>query len=441
MYTSNLSCPSLLSRWQAIAKRFTFPALFAATALCSGADDWTRFRGPNGSGVSNSKAIPAEISKRVINWSIKVKGKGHSSPVVIGNRVFLTSVIADKNKRYVLCYSTGGKKLWEHEITFTAHKQHRFNSFASSTPAADAERVYISWTTGDRHHVLALTHDGDPVWEKDLGFFAEEHGSSSSPVVHGKTLLVSNDHAAEGGGYLAGLDSATGDENWRIQRQAVRASFSTPTIHVPENGSPQAIFSSNPVALTSVDPESGKILWEYSGEFRKDIRTVASPVVADGIVFATAGSGGSGKGSVAVRPTGTDGNPEIAWELTKGLPYVPTPIAHGTRLFLLGDNGIMSCVKAATGEVAWKERVTGESYSSPVCIDNRLYCISRAGKMTVIAASETFSKIAEYDFGSPVHATPAIAGDRMYVRTDERLLSIGKGREASGEQADGATAN
>ncbi|MEZ5325261.1 MAG: PQQ-binding-like beta-propeller repeat protein [Verrucomicrobiales bacterium] len=402
-------------------------------------EEWSRFRGPNGTGISDATTIPFNISKDVIDWSIKVKGIGHSSPVVFGDKIFLTSVVPDDSERFVLCYSTTGKKLWEYTTKFTAHALHKFNTFASSTPAVDAERVYVSWTTGDRHEVLALTHDGQMAWSKDLGFFAEEHGSSSSPVVYEKTLLVGNDHAAQDGGYLAGLDVATGDEKWKIQRHAIKASFSTPTIYKPENGPVQAIFSSNPVALTAVEVATGNVAWEYAGDFRKDIRTVGSPVIANGIVFASAGSGGSGKACVAIRPNGKGGKPEVAWELDRALPYVPTPIATKEHLFLLGDNGTMSCINATTGESIWKERVTGETYSSPVCIDGRIYCISRRGEMAIVAASPTFTKIAEYNFESPIHATPAVSGDRLYVRTEGRLISIGKHSSEDGQE--GADAN
>jgi outer membrane protein assembly factor BamB len=406
----------------------TYFVLLTGSAMIHPAtgEEWSRFRGPNGTGISDAKTIPFNISKDVIDWSIKIKGIGHSSPVIFDDKIFLTSVVPDDSERFVLCYSTAGKKLWEYKAKFTAHSLHRFNTFASSTPAVDAERVYISWTTGDRHEVLALTHDGQLVWSKDLGFFAEDHGSSSSPVVFEKTLIVGNDHAAQEGGYLAGLDSATGDEKWKIQRHAVKASFSTPTLYTPENGPTQAIFSSNPIALTAVEVDTGNVAWEFAGDFREDIRTVASPVIANGIVFATAGSGGGGKDCVAIRPYGKDGKPEVAWELDRALPYVPSPIATQDHLFLLGDNGTMSCVNAATGESIWRERVTGETYSSPVCIDGRIYCISRRGEMAIVAASPTFEKIAEYNFESAVHASPAVSGDRLYVRTEERLISIGK---------------
>ena len=399
-------------------------ACLTAFNLVAQAEDWSRFRGPNGAGVSDAKTIPTEIGD-AINWSIKIKGEGHSSPVIRGDKIFLTSVVADKEMRYVLCYNTKGKKQWEHSAKFSPHSLHRFNSFASSTPAVDDKNVYISWTTGDRHEALALTHDGNVVWEKQLGYFEEKHGSSSSPVVVGDTLLVSNDHAGDGGGYLMGLNTATGDEKWKVKRDSVKASFSTPTIYQPENGDSLALFSSNPIALTALNPKTGEVVWEYEGDFRADIRTVASPVICNGIAFASAGNGGSGKACVAAKLNGS-AKPEMAWEMTKSLPYVPTPVAYGKHFFLLGDNGVMSCVDATTGDVAWKERVTSESYSSPLCIDGKIYCFSRRGEMAVIAAKETYEKLADHDFEAPVHATPAVSGDRLYVRTDERLLSIGK---------------
>ncbi|MGK0187778.1 MAG: outer membrane protein assembly factor BamB [Verrucomicrobiales bacterium] len=417
---------SLRSRVRSATVCFSLLSLVTAwLPSAAAAEEWSRFRGPNGTGISDSTTIPFEISKKDINWSIKVKGIGHSSPVVHGGKIFLTSVATKGGNRYVLCYNTAGKKLWEYEAPFKTHSLHRFNTFASSTPAVDGKQLYVSWTTGDRHEVIALDHDGKLVWEKDLGFFAEDHGSSASPVVYNKTLLVGNDHAAQGGGYLAGLDCATGEEKWKVKRSAVKASFSTPTLFKPENGPMQAIFSSNPMALTAVEAETGKVVWEYPGNFRKDIRTVASPVVTHGIVFASAGSGGSGKAGIAVRINGTGGKPELAWDMIKGLPYVPTPVAKDDYLFLMGDNGTMSCVNASTGEVLWKERVTGETYSSPVCINGRIYCISRQGEMAVVAATPEFKKLAEYDFESPIHASPAVADSRLYIRTEDRLLSIG----------------
>lgn len=179
------------------------------------------------------------------------------------------------------------------------------------------------------------------------------------------------------------------------------------------------------------------MLWEFPGSFREDIRTVASPVIVDGIVFASAGSGGGGKAAIAVRPKGKDGKPELVWELERGLPYVPTPIAFGSHLYLLADNGVLSCVNGADGEVLWKERVTGETYSSPVCIDGRIYCISRRGEMAVVAADTEFKLLSQHDFGSPVHASPAVAGGRLYIRTENQLLSIGSSSvpNASGQEA------
>jgi outer membrane protein assembly factor BamB len=388
------------------------------------ADDWTRFRGPNGSGVSDAKHIPVEITAADINWTT-ILGIGHSSPVVVGDKIFLTAEDSEKNTRSLLCLSVkSGKKLWEKSKDFEKHSSHRYNNFASATPAADADRVYVSWTTGETHEVRAFSHAGEEVWTKVLGHFSEPHGSSSSPIIAGNMLLVGNDHALDGS-YLAGLSKADGEMKWQIKRNTIKGSFSTPTLFTPKNDKPQAIYSSNPKTLTAVDPETGKILWEYSDAFGKAIRTVASPVVVGDFIFASAGQGSGGRGSVIIKPPGKNGKPEEAWEMTNGLPYVPTPVAYKGLLFVLADSGTMTCVNAKTGEEAWKERVAGETYSSPICIDGKIYCFSRRGEMAVVAAKDAFEPLGKHNFQSDVHATPAVAGGRLYVRTEKKLISIG----------------
>ena len=194
----------------------------------------------------------------------------------------------------------------------------------------------------------------------DLGPFQAQHGSAVSPVLVGDVLLVGNENEGEQS-FLAGLDAKTGEDVWRLERVSTerRGSYATPVVFDGPDGKPVALFSSTGHGLTAVDPAKGNVVWSYDPGF--DQRCVGSPVVANGVVFQSAGSGGGGKEYVALRlPTEENGEPEIAWTTRlKGLPYVPTPIAVGEHLFLFGDGGIATCLEASSGAVRWQERLDG----------------------------------------------------------------------------------
>ncbi len=405
-------------------------ALLSAAAFCfmstfTSAQEWSRFLGSSGGVSMASEAIPTDLSEKSIRWSVDLPGPGISSPVLWGTQLFLTAESGKEGQRQVLCFdATTGKQLWTVVEPFKPHGQHKFNNFASSTPACDAKHVYIAWTNGDNMHVVALKHDGKPAWQKDLGHYHEEHGSGASPVVVGDVLLVSNDFEGEGA-CLLGLETATGKEKWRLARKTARTPFSTPVI-VPREDAPgkvQAIYSSNPEALTSIDPETGKILWSQAYGAPSKLRAVGSPCYEAGVFLATVGQGGGGQAFVATKLV--DGKPQPAWEEAKGLPYVPTPVGRNGHFYVLNDGGNLSCLKAETGEAVYKERLFNNAYSSPVIAGDRMLCISRGGEMAVVQIGEKFQKIAEGTLNEPCDATPAIANGMVFVRTVKRLVAMG----------------
>ncbi len=394
-----------------------------------GTDRWTHFRGNDGAGVSDAQTIPTTFTAKDYNWRVELAGKGHSSPVVFGDRVFLTCVDAEAQKRYVVCHRTSdGKELWRAADPFEPHSQHRLNSFASATPAVDDAQVYVAWTNGADLVALALDHDGGEVWKKKIGRHQARHGSGASPVVVGDTLIVANDNEGEESSIL-GLDRKTGATRWKVPRTTTRAAFSTPTVHRRGDGTAEVLLASTSHGLTSVDAATGKVLWEVGGLFTK--RCVASPVVAGDIVFVTAGTGGGGKESAAVAFPSGDAPAAVRYKIDRGLPYVPTGVVRDDLLFLWADGGIVSCFDAATGATIWQERIAGQYFASPIRVGDSILCVSTEGKLETVAAGREFAHLGTVDLGEPSNATPAVAGGTLYVRTLTHMISVGGGSPAA----------
>ena len=408
--------------------RFLLAATLTGSLLLSTplrAQEWTRFRGPNGAGVSAATTVPVQITEADYNWRVPLEGGGHSSPVLWGKKIFLTSAQESTGKRHVLCLdASNGRRLWIRSYDFSAYPRHAFNSAASSTPAVDKDHVYVIWATPDSFVVHALDHGGKELWKQDLGAYPAQHGGASSPVVVGDTVVVARE--PEGvNGCLAGLDRRTGAIRWKRERASKDAAYSTPLVYEPKSDPPEVIFTSTSHGITSLNPETGALNWEVPGVFRA--RCVGSPVLVNGLVFGTAGNGAGDKQAVAVRPGGKNGDPapKVEYQVSRGLIYVPTPILVGDRLFLWGDAGIVTCLRAGTGEQVWSERVGGNFFGSPICVNGKLYAMSTKGELVVVEASDQFKVLARSNLGEASHATPAVADGVLYLRTEGHLISVG----------------
>lgn len=409
-------------------------AIAGLLATSTSAQEWSRFRGPNGSGISDATTIPSTWTEKDINWSVKLPAGGHSSPVLWGKKIFLTGADdEDTAQRFVFCVDAdSGKILWNQHFPSKHHTKHAFNSFASATAAADAERVYVVWSTPSQYTFMALDHDGNKVWELDLGPFISQHSCGTSPVVYDDLVVLANDQDEEGGGksFLLAVDAATGEIRWKTERLSTRVAYSTPCIYKGADGRDQMIFNSMSHGMTSIDPRTGKTLWEIAaveGEPLLDKRSCSSPVLADGIITASCGSGGGGNYVVAIRP-GTPGqldSAEMIYKVDRSAPYVCTPLAKDNLLYLWSDGGVVSCLEASTGEVHWRKRVKGDYFGSPVCVDDRLFCVSTDGTVVVLKASKEYELLAENELKELCHSTPAVADGKMFVRTYTHLHSIG----------------
>jgi outer membrane protein assembly factor BamB len=423
-------------------KTFLLVLLLLCPGLVTAEDgEWGRFRGPNGSGVSDAKNIPVTWGGKNYNWTVRLPGVGYGSPVIWGDRIYVTSGDEETGERRLICLNvSGGETRWQTKYTGATYKQHRDNAYAASTPAADAQGVVMSWATPGEVVMLALDPDGKELWRRELGRYQGLHGGGVSPVIVGDLVVLPNDmmdpkrfpglaSGPPGKSFLIAVDRSTGQTRWKVDRRSSLAAYSIPSLHRFDGGE-ELIFTGTSHGITAVDPASGKVNWELPDVFPD--RCVGSPISDSGLVLAGFGYGMRGTRFVAVRPV-RDRNavlPVIAYDVKKSVPLVPTALAKDGRLYLWSDDGIVTCLELATGEVFWRERVQGRFYGSPVWVDGKLYCIARNGDVVVLAASETFNLLARVSLGEPSNATPAVASGVMYLRTNSGLFSLGGGAQA-----------
>jgi outer membrane protein assembly factor BamB len=402
--------------------RFVLAVLLLVSASAR-AQEWTRFRGLNGAGQSDATTIPATWTEADYNWHVELPGVGHSSPVLWGKKILLTSADPNGNQRWLLClHADSGETVWKKPFDSKRYQIHLQNSFASSTPTVDAERVYILWGSPESYSVIALDHDGNQIWTKDLGPFEAEHGFGTSPIVFEDMVIVNNDQ--DGSSFLVALDSKSGDIRWKVPRSTAKVAYSTPCVYQPKGRKPELIFASQSHGVSGIDPKSGITNWEIS-TFEK--RTVGSPIIAGGLVLASCGEGAGNNTMVAVRPGTIEHKPEVVYQFDKSsAPYVPTMVAHGPLAFLWSDKGVVTCIDNKTGKIHWRERVGGTYSGSPIRVADRLYCISTDGEVVVIAAKDVYEPISRQPLGEVSRSTPAVADGKMYLRTQSHLFSLGK---------------
>lgn len=419
----------------------SFPvALAAALVLAAGswsgqAQEWTRFRGPNGTGVSPARNIPARIGDADLNWKVALPGVGHSSPVLWGDRIFVTSTGDKAGEFRVLCLrAKDGSLLWRRDFPLKPFPRHPFNSYASATPAVDDRRVYVVWNEPDHYHLAALDHQGLLLWLRDFGRFVSQHGCGASPIVYEGKVILTNEQDDQkfvkesprsGESFVVAVEARTGKTLWQTPRRSAVVAYSTPCVYQPGGGPAALVFTSQGDGIFALAPDSGKVLWEYEAAFDK--RTVSSPLISGDLVLGSCGSGGGGNFVSAIRPAdpAAGGKPALAYQLKKSAPYVPTGVAVGDWVWLWSDSGIVSCLRAATGEVRYQERVGGDFFGSPVWVDGRLYGVSTAGELVVVRASDEFQVVHRYALHELCHSTPAVALGRLFIRTESHLWSFG----------------
>jgi outer membrane protein assembly factor BamB len=399
---------------------------FVLMNTIAAADNWPRFRGPAGAGISEQQGLPVKWSDDDYAWKAKLPGLGHSSPSVWNDHVFVTAAEDEgRTRRLFDVNANNGEIRWTKSLTSKTHEKHPLNSFASATPATEGKRVYALFASDAQMLVLAYDFSGQEIWRRDLGPFKQKdgqvHGCGTSPIVFEDLVILANQQ--DGPASIIALDSATGKTRWKNDRQLRTTAHSTPLVLQTKSAAPRLFVSNTGDGISSLNPRTGEIL------FRADLlsaRCVSSPVVAGDFVLAISGGGGRGRDLTAI-PLDSRGDlvaSDAAWKRDRNLPYVPTPIAVGEQLFLWGDNGVVSCLQAKTGEEVWTERVGGNYSGSPVCVDGNLYCIAQDGTVAVIEAGREYKLLGKTELGEGSHTTPAISGGRMFLRGFEHLFCL-----------------
>jgi outer membrane protein assembly factor BamB len=427
--------------------------LLLATPVPDATSAWPQWRGPGSQGISSETGLPVEWSAtKNVRWKTEIAGRGHSSPIVWGNRVFLTTAIEgelvqgakavkhmDEGKEFlhpdamgadhkqtlkVLCLEADtGKLLWESTAWEGTpyDSRHKRASFASQTPVTDGERVYAFFGA---QGLYAYDFEGKLVFKVDLGGVPNMGvGDGTSPVLWRDRLILLCDEDTGEKSFVAAFDAKTGKEVWRTPRK-VQVNWSTPIV-VNANGHDELVAGGYET-ITAYDPATGKELWRSKG---LESNAVPTPVAAGDIVVLTSGS--PNKVAVAIRSGGagdiTD-TPRILWKYAKGTAYVPSPLFYGDYVYLMTDKGLITCLDAKTGEVKYEGArvpVPATFMASPVAYEGKLFLPSEDGDTFVIKAGPVHEVLRTNPLGEPIYASPAISKGRIFIRGANHLFCIG----------------
>ncbi len=387
---------------------------------------WDRFRGENGNGVlaKCQVQIPWKASQVT---SIKLAGTGHGSPILAGGFVFLLSADANNATRHVIAVDVASNAVaWTKSYPSSVHKLHKYSSYASSTPCADQERVYVAWADPDNVTVKALTHSGKEVWTRSLGRYVSQHGFGTSPMlVDGKVILLNSQDAVElppgvepGKDRMIAMDCKSGETAWETELPTTMVCYGVPCVRRVD-GRNELLCSTKGQGMFAMDASSGTLLWSHDCY---KLRVCASSLLVGNILIGSQGAGG-GKDNRMVA-FDIESKKEL-FSITRALsPYVPTPVSVEGLLFLWSDGGIVTCVEMNTGATLWSNRIGGDYSGSPVVLGTNLINVSHDGVVNIVEASREFKKVGAIETGKPVRSTIAADADHIFLRTDSELLVV-----------------
>ena len=426
-----------MGRWQSIAVAFL---LFASSAVS--AEDWTRFRGPNGTGVSPDSVPTTWSDTHNLRWKTKLPGFGSSSPIVVGSRVFVTCYSgygigeADAGrtaslKRHLLCINreTGGI-LWQRKVDaelpeddFSGYLTE--HGYASNTPTSDGQHVYVFF---GKSGVLAFDMEGKRIWSVGVGKESSNRrwGSGTSLILSQNALIV---NASEESNSIRALDKATGRQLWKAEANMLELCYGTPAFATEANGQIDLV-ASVPGEVWGLDPDRGKLRWRVETKLTGNV--CPSPVVNGDTVYVFGGIRSSG--SLAIRAGGKgDVTASNTLWTSRNSSYVATPLLSGEHLYWVDDHGIAWCVKAASGAVVYRQRVAGLQtggrpvYASPVLAKDQILVVTRWDGTLVLPASPSFKLLAQNRFGgddTDFNATPALSDGELFLRSNHNLYCV-----------------
>jgi outer membrane protein assembly factor BamB len=393
------------------------------------AEDWPQFRGPTGQGHSTESGLPVEWSEtQNVVWKVPLS-VGWSSPVIAGGRVWVTAVNATRTSRgeesnvslrVIALDAATGREIVNTEV-FRIQSPGAINiknSRASPTPIVDGDRIYVHFGSDG---TAAVNTDGKILWSTRLRYDAQ-HGNGGSPVLYRDLLIVNCDGWGEEA-YVVALDTQTGKPRWRTSRRRPWSqAYTTPL--VIRVGEEDQLVSVGAYRTVAYEPLTGKEIWRVS--YGEGFSNVPRPVFGHGLVFIATGFQEPSLMAVRVDGRGDVTRTHVAWTLTRGAPYTPSPLLVGDELYYVSDTGVLTCVDAKSGQVLWQQRLGGNYSASPVFADGRVYVLSEEGMTTVFVPGKVFNKLATSRLDGTTLASIAISDRSLYIRSDTHLYRIGK---------------
>jgi outer membrane protein assembly factor BamB len=415
------------------------------------ADNWPNWRGPSSTGVSTEKTLPETWNDKTnVAWRSSLAGVGVSSPIVWGDRVFVTSQAGSGTSsvgprlgqgpdastaerslagasrgagvRFILeaLSAADGRRMWAHEIPADGplppvHDKH---NLASASPVTDGERVYAVFGTGQ---VVAVDLEGRQLWTrhlgKEFGPWNVNWGNGSSPIVHGGALILACYHGPAS--YLIALDARSGKQLWKVDRPRGTTSYSTPVV-VPATQGPELIVNSS-VGIEAYDPATGRALWHFNEPNQFPI-----PVAMhhDGIIYLSRGYRSGPYAAIRPGGRGDVSKTHVVWHVPTGAPYISSLVQYDGLIYMAGDVGVITVADAKTGERVWRERLGGIYTASPVAGSGRIYLFSESGETLVLKAGRTPQVLARNQLTGRVLASPAVSNGRLFIRTDDAIVAI-----------------
>lgn len=421
--------------------RMSFLALIflVLSAGCIRAENWPGWRGPRGDGTSHEKGLPLTWSEsHNVHWKTPILGKGHSSPIVWGDRVFVTTCLEDKGERVLICLDRrDGKILWQRvALTAPLEKKHSLNSYASSTPVTDGNHIWVAFLAYPNMQVACYDFDGNQIWMRSPGPLLSVHGFCSSPILHNNLVILNGDQDAKA--YLVALDKKTGAERWRIDRPNRTRSYCTPIlIHSKNKPDVTQLVLSGSKCVTGYDADTGKPLWIIDGPTEQ---YVASLVFLDDVLFLTTGF--PEFHLMGISPEG-EGNithsKYIRWHIphkvnrvdrNSGASYVPSPIAANGHFYVVSDTGSLSCLETQTGKRLWKKKLARHVSASPVLADGHLYFVDDDAVTYVLKANAESAVLHKNKLDDECYASPAVSQGQIFLRGLHNLYCIETGASA-----------
>lgn len=397
------------------------------------AADWAGWRGPDGLGVSSEKSAPLSWSKdRNVAWKAAVPGRGASSPIVVGDRVYLTTQMPDTGLHLLAYERATGKLAWDHEVARGQLPAHDLHNMATPTPASDGRRIWVLFGTGD---LVCVEADGKAVWRRNLtrefGPLKTNHGYGSSPMLDGNRLYVVRMHQGADSFVLA-VNAATGETLWKQDRSLPardegKDSYSTPIFH--RHAGRMEVVVAGAEVLDAYAPDTGEKLWSVKGlEVPHPYgRTIAGPTAGEGVVV-TVASGFQNRGYTVGVKAGGKGDITASHKLWTSPRYsadCPTPVIANGLLFSIRDDGMASCLDLKTGESRWQERLFTDNVKvSPLAVAGRVYFTSGQGNTVVVRAAPQFEVLSRNDLKEYTVSTPAFSGGCFYLRTESGLYCL-----------------